>query len=516
LFASRKTDTLFPPDNSNNPAACPRIRRYFMKRFPGRFFLLALPVLLIFPAACLGGPGPRSGGAYPGEVSYKLVVEGFEWGPSVTKLILTAEDNFRLGAADKDLFVVKTRPAGGEELHTRRITDLYLCGPEGERLSSGSSKSIALELATGYEVLMTIPGVGNIGAAIDGSSPFSYDMETGYNSWADLAAYTVELGEAKTIRLGNAVYDALNVAASSYTGRIAPETALFTRGLSVSGPITLQTAAYEPEALKSDGGKNALIIWLHGAGEGGTDTDIVLLGNDVTELSKEPVQGYFKTAASAGAYVLALQAPTMWMDSGSGQHQGDQDSIYTGALKQAIDRYIAANGDVDGGRIYIGGCSNGGYMTINMLVNYPDFFAAAYPVCEAYMDSFIDGAKLEALKGIPLWFTASADDSVVPPPAYAARSYARLLRAGAENVHFSYFENVTGRDQPGVVYMGHWSWIYTLQDRCALDQKAAAVKGAPDLDAAAALVSAPSTEPVLVNGSPATLWGWLAAQRKNP
>jgi poly(3-hydroxybutyrate) depolymerase len=361
---------------------------------------------------------------------------------------------------------------------------------------------------------MVIPGVGNSGAAIDGSSPFSYNRETGYNSWANLASYTVAMAEGKAIRIGNATYNGLTVPASAYAGRLMPETALFTKGASVSGSITLQTAAYEPEALKKDSGKNALLLWLHGAGEGGTDPDIVLLGNDVTEISKDPIQGYFKMDGLAGAYVFVVQTPTMWMDSGSGQHQGDQDSIYTASLKQAIDRYVAENGDVDTDRIYIGGCSNGGYMTINMLINYPDYFAAAYPICEAYRDSFIDSAKLDKLKNNSLWFTAAADDAAVSPPDYMARTYARLLRTGAENVHFSYFENVTGRDQPGVSYMGHWSWVYTLQDRCVLDQNAAAIRRAANLDAAVMLVTAPSTEPVQVNGANVTLWGWLAAQRR--
>ncbi|MDR1218743.1 MAG: prolyl oligopeptidase family serine peptidase [Treponema sp.] len=491
------------------------------------FHLALLPLATTFtgaltPAGCVSNESGKRGGAYAGEISYKVVVEGFEWGPSVTRLIVTAEDDFQREAVDTTMFVVKTTlpvDAGDPTTYIRRITDMYICDSEGLKRSSGSSKSIAFELATGYETIMTIPGVGNIGAAIDGSSPFSYNRETGYNSWADLATYTVELAEGRTIRIGAATYDAVTVAADSYAGRLAPETALFTKGAisanGDSGSITLQTAAYEPESLKKDGAKNALLIWLHGAGEGGTDIDIALLGNDVTELSKEPIQNYFKTAgADAGAYILVVQTPTMWMDNGGGQHQGDQDSRYTEALKRAIDRYIAANGDVDTDRIYIGGCSNGGYMTIDMLIKYPDFFAAAYPICEAYRDSYIDSAKLDKLKRTPLWFTASADDSVVAPPAYTARTYARLVRADAKNAHFSYFEHVTGQDQPGVVYMGHWSWIYTLQDRCVLDQNAAAIKAAANLDAAVMLVTAPSTEPVQATGGQATLWGWLAAQRK--
>jgi hypothetical protein len=131
--------------------------------------------------------------------------------------------------------VVKTSsPVSEDESkgYVRKITDIYRCDPEGIKISAGSSKNIAFDLATGYEVIMTIPGLGNIGAAIDGSSPFSYNMETGYNSWADLASYTVELAEGRTIRLGNTRYKALRVPAASYADRLVPESALFTKGTS--------------------------------------------------------------------------------------------------------------------------------------------------------------------------------------------------------------------------------------------------------------------------------------------
>ena len=52
-----------------------------------------------------------------------------------------------------------------------------------------------------------------------------------------------------------------------------------------------------------------------------------------------------------------------------------------------IDEFIDLHPDIDRDRVYIGGCSNGGFMTMRMLLSYPDFFAAAYPVCEALRPS---------------------------------------------------------------------------------------------------------------------------------
>ena len=74
------------------------------------------------------------------------------------------------------------------------------------------------------------------------------------------------------------------------------------------------------------------------------------------------------------------------------------------------------------------------------------------------------------------------------------------MAAGAENVHFSYYERVldqTGRfkkpDGTPFEYMGHASWIYTLNNDCKLDFDGS---------------------PVLLNGKPTTIFEWLAAQHK--
>ena len=57
------------------------------------------------------------------------------------------------------------------------------------------------------------------------------------------------------------------------------------------------------------------VIWLHGAGEGGWDPYIAVLGNKVINIAFPKIQGYF-----GGAYLFAPQCPTMWMDDGSGQY----------------------------------------------------------------------------------------------------------------------------------------------------------------------------------------------------
>jgi len=262
-------------------------------------------------------------------------------------------------------------------------------------------------------------------------------------------------------------------------------------------------SSYEEEPLKygyfvpqTGNGRRPLIIWLHGAGEGGQDPTIAYTGNKVVNLASDEFQAKF-----GGAFVLAPQTPTFWMNDGSGQYGKTGKSKYGKALKALIDEFIARNdAAIDTNRIYIGGCSNGGFMTMRMVLDYPDFFAAAYPVCEALYNEVIGDEELEAIKQLPIWFTHSKDDSIVKPEETVVPTYERLIKAGAKNVHLSLFDQVVDlhglfTDELGepFTYHGHFSWIYALNDDCRLDYNG---------------------EPVVIDGKDVTLMEWLALQCK--
>ena len=80
--------------------------------------------------------------------------------------------------------------------------------------------------------------------------------------------------------------------------------------------------------------------------------------------------------------------------------------------------------------------------------------------------------KIESIKHIPIWFVHSADDTVVVPAGYSVPTYRALLDAGAENVHYSYFENVHGVDDPETQFWGHWVWVYLFNDQVTAVQEA--------------------------------------------
>lgn len=235
----------------------------------------------------------------------------------------------------------------------------------------------------------------------------------------------------------------------------------FATGKSTFDGVTLTYADYAPA---KDKVKNPLVIWLHGMGEGGTDPTIPIAGNKAANFASKDIQSYF-----GGAYVLAPQTPTYWMDGFTSF--GDGTSKYEQALMSLIKDYVAQNKDIDTDRIYIGGDSNGGYMTMLMIRDYKDYFAAAVVACEALKDSLITDEQINEMKDLPIWFVAAKTDTVVPPNDYTVPTYNRLVNAGAKDVHMSLFDNVVDTsglykksDQTPYEYNGHWSWIYVYNN----------------------------------------------------
>lgn len=433
--------------------------------------------------------------------SCRIVVEGYEWGPAVTGLIVKFND--AVSGIDKDTFAVKTANA------SRTVTAAFICDENGKATSSSNYAYIGLEVS--YNAMQQ-SAVG---------SPFTYDwMTTQKNTWTSNYSVSLTVAEGKSFTVGSKTFegfDKWNYNVATAADRYVPQTTTWTKDaynyVGENKNITLQRASWTPDGAKTDSGKNPLIIWLHGAGEGGTDIDIALLGNEVTALTSDNevnVQSYFKKDGLAGAYVLALQTPTIWMDSdgnGTYNHKDEtttepQESYYTEALWGAITSYVQSNSDIDVSRIYLGGCSNGGYMTMNMMFEHGDYFAAFYPVCEAYLDQRISDETILKVKDYNIWFVQSFDDTTVNPPKYDLPTFNRLLKAGAENVHLTLTEKVLGKDKNGQEYNGHWSWIYVFNDDVKKEFDNSKVSGVDYLTPANCNVSA-------------NMWKWLSEQAKN-
>jgi len=448
--------------------------------------------------------------AEPYVVDAQMFVQGYEWGPAVPKIIVQFED--KVSGFDNETFVIKTANS------TRVILDAYNADLKGNKVSASNFVAFDLKVNTVF--------VEFINASFGDASPFSYDAITGLNSWAPEFELELDLAEGKSFTVGSFEYGSEHEF-KTYTKNLmenyrTPETEVWEKDSFTSGKFTLQRTFFTPEGAKTDGVKNPLVIWLHGAGEGGDDTRIVLLGNEVVSLARDDIQKYFTTDKVKGAYVLAVQTPTMWMDKGNGQYNDDIDgerqySIYEDALFAAIKDYVESNDDIDTSRIYLGGCSNGGYMTMNLMFEHGDYFTAFYPICEAYRDRNISDEMITRVKDYNIWFVQSEDDTTVDPLSFTIPSFYRLIKAGAKNVHFTLKDHVRGSDDPEALYFGHYAWTYAFNDNVKTEFDNAKV-----LD---------DFDNVVINGGNVTstdnyvtakncnkegnMWTWLASQTKN-
>ena len=52
---------------------------------------------------------------------------------------------------------------------------------------------------------------------------------------------------------------------------------------------------------------------------------------------------------------------------------------------------------------------------MDIIFNYPTYFAGAFPICEAYSNEWITDDMLNSIKNIPIWFTHAANDPIVNP-----------------------------------------------------------------------------------------------------
>ena len=365
--------------------------------------------------------------------------------------LVVVKPEIRLTQLDPSILTVNTNGTD------RNVLSVYPADARGAFDPDGEYLALGLEKATGR-------GLG---------------LSKGSGVWKEEYSVKVGLKKGKVIKVGKQKYTAIECETDKALKDFLSEADYFNTGsftgkaTGKGGDETLTYAAYEPWSLRGDGKQNPLVIWLHGGGEGGVDVSITLLGNEVVSLIRPQIQSHFTTeGGSNGAYVLSIQCPTMWMNAANGSFsRGDYPSLYADVLKACIDNYVDQHPDVDRNRIYLGGCSNGGFMTMHMLIRHPKYFAAAYPTCEAYMDCYISDSQIKTLSEENIWIVQSFDDTTVDPQQHCIPTFQRLVKVGAKNVWMSMFENVEGMDTPGQKLFGHFSWCYLFNDAVTHSQE---------------------------------------------
>lgn len=177
----------------------------------------------------------------------------------------------------------------------------------------------------------------------------------------------------------------MNVEAAGRDALTGSQALTFTEGSS-SIPYRL----FQPVGFDLPGTSFPLVLFLHGAGERGT--------NNTAQVTSH-IQGLIDRteAGSYGAYLLAPQCP-------SGQDW--LNTPLTLALN-LVQQFIQTH-NVDPSRVYITGLSMGGFGTFRALANRPGMFAAAVPMSGGGTPSLAS-----TYKQTPLWAFHGAADTVV-------------------------------------------------------------------------------------------------------
>ena len=291
--------------------------------------------------------------------TFSQVIEGFDWGPCVTKMIINLDTTliYDSNGIDSSSFTVTTTKEGLDSPEERIINKIYLSDSKGNSITQNSNY-MTLELKCDPKFSI--------------SNPFYFSSDISINNWANPYTSTIILVKnLQSINSGELTVDI--TPKKKYLKGIDN---LFTIDQTYNkNGISLKYAYY-----KSSGSSNkGVVVWLHGTGEGGTDTTICLYGNKVTNLISNTIQNELNNCD-----ILVVQCPSRWLNYKTGIDVADSyntidkyKSQYTEILYGLIEDYVYKN-NISPKRIYIGGASNGGSMTMNMLLNYPKYFAAAY------------------------------------------------------------------------------------------------------------------------------------------
>jgi predicted peptidase len=191
-----------------------------------------------------------------------------------------------------------------------------------------------------------------------------------------------------------------------------------------------------------------LVLFLHGAGERGTNNTSQLTANRGATVWAEP-----SNQSVNPCFVLAPQCPS---DEKWTEHPGQGSYSFDNVKPEDYDELpmvmdiisdLKKEFNIDVSRIYITGLSMGGYGTWFMICKYPNVFAAALPCCGAG-----DPSKASVIAHIPIWTFHGDQDTTVPVSA-SREMIVAVKNAGGSPKYTEY---------PGV---GHNSWVNAYSEK---------------------------------------------------
>ena len=209
---------------------------------------------------------------------------------------------------------------------------------------------------------------------------------------------------------------------------------------------TLNYRIFIPEEVDSTG-SYPLVLFLHGAGERGSDNKAQLKWG-VWRFVEDSVQ------QKHPSIVVAPQAPKEqywgrldWRESMKMTEEPAKPMYLSLQLLEQLQQDF----EIDSSRLYITGLSMGGFGTWDVISRHPDMFAAAVPVCGGG-----DTRQAHRLTDLPIWNFHGAKDNVVPPRL--SRNMMAAIRYAGGSPGYSEYPDV-----------GHASWIYAYREPWLVD-----------------------------------------------
>ena len=223
-----------------------------------------------------------------------------------------------------------------------------------------------------------------------------------------------------------------------------------------AGDYSVDYRYYSP-VKENDSKKYPLVVWLHGMGDGEYEGAQVEKSN-IAFWASDEFQSRF--APSGGAFIFCARSR-------------EEDGIFWNnsmiePLRAAIDDFIAKNkANVDISRIYVGGYSVGGKMTLKMAVAYPEMFAAAFPICPAWSPS---DELISNISDMPVWITSSTRDPLVNYFFAVSPTFEAIAEASnvAEDCRFSTLTKVCYHDGKKTS-SSHHAWYAVNYDMFSIE-----------------------------------------------
>ena len=213
-------------------------------------------------------------------------------------------------------------------------------------------------------------------------------------------------------------------------------------------PVEFKYRVLKPATVEP-GKKYPLVLFLHGAGERGSDNELQLmyLPTWLAEAENRREHPCFVVVPQCRTDQKWVEID--WSDKKSLPQKPEMTVDMTAAVA-ALDAVMQAE-PVDPSRVYLTGISMGGYGSWDLAARMPERFAAVIPICGGG-----DEATAAKLKTLPIWcFHGDVDKAV---PVERSRTMVEAVKAAGGTVKYTEYEGV-----------GHDSWTPAYRDAATLD-----------------------------------------------